>query len=199
MEQQSLVASSIECYHFFCNVTVGALKKEWLQRSGLSQSAVQCASTEYMLWADTFAAFDPLPHTSSLDNRVRDHPKIAALIEELIEDLEDALRKLVAIGSGEQPSRTAGTEELVEDSEEEVEGDPSSSTVNNFEDGNISAAAKVAIRQISEAGESFGTIECTVTNLFRICNLLPKPSTTEDATHSAPGAVSGNDGSSSSH
>jgi hypothetical protein len=166
MAQQSLVISAMDCSDVFCSVSERFFDKEWQYRSGLSDRAVKEEYQRYFEWADGSYVFHLLPLTRSLDHRARNHPEIVRHTQELFEDLKKALENIAAIASGQRPNCTA-VEELDRNSEE-------GSEENNVENVISDTDANGRTRQISEAGESFGIVKCTITNLSRVCAILPK-------------------------
>ncbi|KAF2003783.1 hypothetical protein P154DRAFT_428370 [Amniculicola lignicola CBS 123094] len=92
MTQRSLATSAIECARLLIDLCAQLNTKECGTRTALSQPAVEDQSARYKIWAGNLGAFQRLPSTSCLDYRVRESPKVATQIQELLEDLRDALQ-----------------------------------------------------------------------------------------------------------
>jgi hypothetical protein len=95
-------------------------------RSALGQAIVEDQSARFRVWAGNLGAFQKLPAASSLDHRLREAPKIATQIQEILEDLRGdtdqstASRRLpyamltdavCAIASGDSPNRRHESED----------------------------------------------------------------------------------------
>ena len=88
--QRSLAASSIGCARLLNELSALLHEDDCAQRTALQQTDVEDQSARFQVWAGNLGAFQRLPATASLDHRLRESPKIATQIHELLEDLETA-------------------------------------------------------------------------------------------------------------
>jgi hypothetical protein len=86
----SLAASSIESAQLLDNLTNLLRDSQYEERTNLRQSDLEDQSARFRVWAGNLGAFQKLPSTSSLEHRLREAPKVAEQIYELLQDLHDA-------------------------------------------------------------------------------------------------------------
>jgi hypothetical protein len=184
MMQRSLATSAIECARLLNNLSSQLLDGEWETRAALSQPSVEDEGARYKIWAGNLGAFQRLPATSSLDYRVRESPKVATQIQELLEDMRHALQKVLLIASGEIPNRIAVSDDNSKDEGEDEEDYEADESEEDSDDSNNGANEDVMIdfevhdksRQLSEANERFESVKDTITSLFRISIIIRKAS-----------------------
>jgi hypothetical protein len=121
--QRSLATSSTECAQLFNSLS--SLPHDPHPQAGfnLTQAAIEDQYGRFNIWAGSLGAFQRLPATSSLDHRLRESPKLAIQIQELLQDLYDVLQSIIAIASGERPNRQYDTDEEDKDKDENVPED----------------------------------------------------------------------------
>lgn len=90
--QRSLAASTTGSARLFTRLSSLLHNDECQQRSCLDQAEIEDQEGRFRIWAGNLGAFQSLPSTSSLDHRLRESPKIARQISELLDDLKDALQ-----------------------------------------------------------------------------------------------------------
>jgi pentatricopeptide repeat protein len=181
MIQRPLSTSAIECARLFNDLSSQLLDRERETRTALSQPSIEDESARYKIWAGNLGAFQRLPAASSLDHRLRESPKVATQIQELLEDLRHALQRISAIASGESPNRVAESTDSEDDSEDDYDQDGSEKVSDGSEDGVnqdiiIEVDADEKPHQLSEAGELFRSVKDTITGLFRISIIIRKAS-----------------------
>jgi hypothetical protein len=175
MTQRSLASSAIECARLFNNLSSQLLDRERETRTNLLQPSIEDEGARYKIWAGNLGAFQRLPATSSLDYRLMESPRVATQIQELLEDLRDALQKISAIASGESPNRVAELTDSEDDSEDDHDEDELKKDSDGSEDG-VEANVDKIPHQISEAGELFRSTKDTITGLFRLSIIIRKAS-----------------------
>ena len=89
--QRSLAASSLECAKHLNGLATALYDTHAETRLAVSQASIQDQASRFSLWAGNLGAFQRLPSASSLDYRLRESSKVAAQIQELLQDLNDAL------------------------------------------------------------------------------------------------------------
>jgi hypothetical protein len=89
--QRSLAASSIECARSFDRLAELLNDPDCQVRSALRQFDVEDQSVRFRVWAGNLGAFQRLSATASLDHRLQESPKIAAQIQELLNDISDTV------------------------------------------------------------------------------------------------------------
>jgi tetratricopeptide (TPR) repeat protein len=185
MTQRSLATSAIECARLLNNLSTQLLDKEWETRAALSQPSIEDQDARYKIWGGNLGAFQRLPATSSLDYRVRESPKVATQIQELLEDLRHALQKVSAIASGNIPNRVAEPDEEDDDFEDEDKDDYEERELGEGSDGSEDGVDEHVIieidvdekhHQLSEASELFKSVKDTITSLFRISIIIRQAS-----------------------
>jgi hypothetical protein len=185
MTQRSLATSAIECARLLNNLSTQLLDKEWETRVALSQPSIEDQGARYKIWGGSLGAFQRLPATSSLDYRVRESPKVATQIQELLEELRHALEKLSAIASGNIPNRVAEPDESDDDFEDEDEEDYEEREPGEGSDGSedgvdVHVIIEIDVdgkpHQLSEASELFKSVKDTITSLFRISIIIRQAS-----------------------
>lgn len=90
--QLSLAASSIESARLFNKLSALLQDAECQTRTALSPAAVNDQFERFRIWAGNLGAFQKLPSITSLDHRLRESPKVAVEIQELLQDLQGALQ-----------------------------------------------------------------------------------------------------------
>lgn len=90
--QRSLATSSVDCARLIDRLASLLHDPECESRSALLQKAIEDQSGRFRIWAGNLGAFQHLPSPASLDHRLRESPKIATQIQELLEDLQDSLQ-----------------------------------------------------------------------------------------------------------
>jgi hypothetical protein len=123
---RSLAASSIECAKLLDKLSTLLHDTQCQSRSALGQAVVEDQSARFRVWAGNLGAFQKLPAASSLDYRLREAPKIATQIQELLEDLRGDTNQstasrclpyamltdaVCAIASGNSPNRRHESED----------------------------------------------------------------------------------------
>jgi tetratricopeptide (TPR) repeat protein len=185
MTQRSLATSAIECARLFNDLSSQLLDRERETRTTLSQPSTEDEGARYKIWAGNLGAFQRLPATSSLDYRLRESPKVATQIQELLEDLQHALQRISAIASGESPNRVAESTDSEDDYDDDSEDDHDKDETEKVSDGSedgidedviIEVDADEKPHQLSEAGELFRSVKDTITGLFRISIIIRKAS-----------------------
>ncbi|KAF2786116.1 hypothetical protein K505DRAFT_290268 [Melanomma pulvis-pyrius CBS 109.77] len=165
--QRSLATSSIECAQLLNRVSSLLHDPKCEKRSALVHDEIEDQSGRFMIWAGNLGAFQRLPATSSLDYRLRESPKIAAHVQELLQDLHDALQNVFEIASGERPNRRYEADDNNDD-EFDFEED-------GYDDLHHSAADLIESHEqengrtyLSEGQELFESMKETIASLFRI-------------------------------
>jgi tetratricopeptide (TPR) repeat protein len=185
MTQRSLATSAIECARLFNDLSSQLLDGERETRTTLSQPSIEDEGARYKIWAGNLGAFQRLPAASSLDYRLRESPKVATQIQELLEDLRHAMQRISAIASGESPNRVAESTDSEDDYDDDSEDDHDKEEPEKVSDGSedgvdedviIEVDADEKPRQLSEAGELFRSVKDTITGLFRISIIIRKAS-----------------------
>jgi tetratricopeptide (TPR) repeat protein len=185
MAQRSLATSAIECARLFNDLSSQLLDRERETRTALSQPSIEDESARYKIWAGNLGAFQRLPATSSLDYRLKESPKVATQIQELLEDLRHAMQRISAIASGESPNRVAESTDSEDDYEDDSEDGHDKDELEKVSDGSedgidediiIDVDADEKSHQLSEAGELFRSVKDTITGLFRISIIIRKAS-----------------------
>ncbi|KAF2262756.1 hypothetical protein CC78DRAFT_498061, partial [Lojkania enalia] len=90
--QRPIANSAIECGQLFNEFSSLLHDAQCERRSALKQAAVEDQAGRYRIWAGNLGALQRLSLTSSLDHRLRESPKVAIQIQDLLNDLKDALR-----------------------------------------------------------------------------------------------------------
>ncbi|KAF3006599.1 hypothetical protein E8E13_007221 [Curvularia kusanoi] len=180
MTQRSLGTSAIGCARLFDSLSSQLLDREQEIRTTLLQPSIEDECARYKIWAGNLGAFQRLPAPSSLEYRLKDSPKVAMQIEELLEDLQHALQRISSIASGEFLNRMAESTDSEDDSEDEsedeVELDLDGGKDSVDEDVVTGINTDGRPHRFSEAGELFGTVKDTITGLFRISIIIRKAS-----------------------
>ncbi|RYP69577.1 hypothetical protein DL771_006014 [Monosporascus sp. 5C6A] len=168
--QRSLATSSIECAQLLSKVSsllLHDLKSE--ERSTLLHDEIEDQLGRFRVWAGNLGAFQRLPATSSLDHRLRESPKVAAQVQELLQDLQDVLQNVFEIASGERRNRQYEADNDDEFDVQEHEHDDhhynATDPVENNEHGDGRTYP-------SEARELFESMKETIASLFRISILI---------------------------
>ncbi|KAF2110629.1 hypothetical protein BDV96DRAFT_196367 [Lophiotrema nucula] len=169
--QRSLAASSLECAKHLNNLATTLHETQVQSQVALSQASVEDQSSRFNLWAGNLGAFQRLPSTSSLDYRLRESPRVATQIQELLHDLIDALQNIRAIASNERANRRYNSDDDDDDDDDsEFEGVADSNDVSNV--------AKEELLDeklhLSEAEELFESVKETIASLFRISIIIRK-------------------------
>jgi hypothetical protein len=86
--QRSLAASSIDCAQLLDKLALLHEDTKCSQRSALRVIELEDQSARFRVWAGNLGAFQRLPASASLDYRLRESPKIAMQIHELLQDLK---------------------------------------------------------------------------------------------------------------
>jgi hypothetical protein len=86
--QTSLATSAIRCAQLLEGLSVLHHDAQCSERSAVHQLAIADQSARFQVWAGNLGAFQRLPASASLDYRLRESPKIAAQIYELLQDLQ---------------------------------------------------------------------------------------------------------------
>lgn len=189
----SLASSSTECARLFSRLVLLLQDRECQNRSALQQAAAEDQFERYRIWAGNLGAFQKPTSKASLDNRLRESPKVVAQIHDLLHDLFEALQDgrvyyapnridstdslVLDIVSGKRPNRLA--EPIVDDTEddfsdEDAEPDPGGQIHAQSTDETDSTPEDDA--PLSEAQELFETAKSTITSLFRIALMIRKAS-----------------------
>lgn len=87
----SLATASIACAIQLDELTAILREQACTNRSNLSPTDVEDQSSRFRVWAGNLGAFQRLPAASSLDYRLRDSPRIAGQVHELLQDLKSAI------------------------------------------------------------------------------------------------------------
>lgn len=139
----------------------------------MTQEQVEDQAGRFKIWAGNLGAFQRLPSTASLDYRLKDSPKVAAQVQELLQDLHNLLKDVIEIGTGRRPNRQPDTED--DDDPDDLD-DINSEPKLDLKDG---PAAGLEIsdeenqeKDLSEAEELFESIKETITSLFRISMII---------------------------
>lgn len=182
--QRSLAASSIECAQLL-NILSSLLHDPHSRaRSNLEQAAIEDQYGRFNIWAGNLGAFQRLPAKSSLDHRLRESLKLATQIQELLQDLYDALQSIHAIASGEKPNRQYDADEEDEDEDEDEDENEDETVHENAdkdrgpkeEDDELSDSEARHITPCSEAEELFKSVKETIASLFRMSIIIRKAS-----------------------
>ncbi|KAF2737056.1 hypothetical protein EJ04DRAFT_431748, partial [Polyplosphaeria fusca] len=164
MTQRSLGTSSIACAQLFNKLTTTLQDPECQRRSALSHTGVDDQYGRFRIWGGNLGAFQRLPASSSLDHRLRESPKVAEQIHELLEDLQDSIENLIPITLGDRPNREYQPDEE-QDDEDECEPDATS----ELNSGDVTTETR-----LSEAEELFESAKSTIASLFRIAMIIRK-------------------------
>lgn len=89
--QTSLAASTIRCAQNLEELSVLHHDTQCAQRSALHQFSIADQAARFQVWAGNLCAFQRLPTSASLDYRLRESPRIAAQIHELLQDLQSTV------------------------------------------------------------------------------------------------------------
>lgn len=185
--QRSLASSSTAWAQHLDQLSSLLKDTERARLAALQQSAVEDQFTRFQVWAGNLGAFQRLPATASLDYRLRESPRIATQILELLEDLkasaEDGkitlhnrptqpLRLIVTVRDiivGERPDRR---------SEPDLETEDDSVDRDEFSDYGSAAGneSEDEVADLSEAEEIFESIKDTITSLYRLAVMIRKAS-----------------------
>lgn len=122
----------------------------------------------FKIWAGNIGAFQELPLPSSLDYRLREAPKVADQIRELLEDLIETLQDILAILSGDQPNRIGFAAE-----------DEAEHLISKIEGSDAASLSSDQSEPESELEELLKSSSDTVTSLFKI-SVLIRSATTRD-------------------
>ena len=87
----SLASVSIDAAQLFESLCVLFENAECGQRTRLSCAIIKDQLSRFLIWCGDLGALQRLPSTSSLDYRLRDSPKIALQIQELLSDSCDII------------------------------------------------------------------------------------------------------------
>ena len=179
----SLATTSRACAQAFTQLCTLLKDPQHEKLSGLTQSAIEDECGRFRIWAGNLGALQQLPSPTSLDHRLRQSPKIACHIHELLEILKDSLQDgrspdpplfrgcsdsntVYAIASGARVNRQAASPE---DDEEEDEFD-------GLDDISNSSETTGEPSKLSEAQEIFESAKETITSLFRLSIIIRKAS-----------------------
>ena len=88
----SLATASRACAQAFTQLCTLLKDPQHEELSGLTQSAIEDECSRFRIWAGNLGALQQLPSPTSLDHRLRQSPKIACHIHELLEVLKDSLQ-----------------------------------------------------------------------------------------------------------
>jgi hypothetical protein len=88
----SLATTSRACAQAFIRLCTLLKDPQHGELSGLAQSAIEDECGRFRIWAGNLGALQQLPSPTSLDHRLRQSPKIACHIHELLEILKDSLQ-----------------------------------------------------------------------------------------------------------
>lgn len=151
---------------------------DYEHRTNLTYAVIDDQVSRFQIWCGNLGALQRLPSTASLDYRLRDTPKIAFQILQLLDDLCDTLtecksfhrftRDLLSavvsfIASGERPNRI---EETDVGNDHDV----------NYDIASVDNEDEFDKVQLSEAEELFGSLKDTIAGLFRLAMVIRKSS-----------------------
>ena len=88
----SLATTSRACAKAFTQLCTLLKDPQYEELSRLTQSAIEDECGRFRIWAGNLGALQQLPSPTSLDHRLRNSPKIACHIHELLEILKDSLQ-----------------------------------------------------------------------------------------------------------
>lgn len=88
--QQSLATCAVECAQAFEKLST-LPQPQFEQHTHLRQDDIEDQDGRFRIWAGNLGAFQKLPSKSSLDYRLRESPKVAIQVQELLQDLHRAL------------------------------------------------------------------------------------------------------------
>ena len=178
MPTLSLATTSRACAQAFTQLYTLLKDPQHEELSGLTQSAIEDECGRFRIWAGNLGALQQLPSPTSLDHRLRQSPKIACHIHELLETLKDSLQDgkspdlplfggcsdsntVYAIASGARVNRQAASPE--DDEEDEFD------ELDNFSN---SSETTGELPKLSEAQEAFESAKETITSLFRLSIII---------------------------
>ncbi|KAH7396984.1 hypothetical protein DE146DRAFT_756667 [Phaeosphaeria sp. MPI-PUGE-AT-0046c] len=171
--QRSLAASSIACAQLLDQLSLLLQDPERAQLSALQQSEAEDQSARFQVWAGNLGAFQRLPATASLDHRLRESPRIATQIYELLEELKTSTEDVRGIVLGERPNRRSEPDDETDDDsinrDDFLEHD-STDSYNKEEEGE----EEDELPDLSEAEEIFESIKDTIASLFRLAVMIRK-------------------------
>ncbi|KAH7403443.1 hypothetical protein BKA64DRAFT_450220 [Cadophora sp. MPI-SDFR-AT-0126] len=137
------------------------LKKPGQESIGLFASEAVDALDRFRIWASNIGAFQDINVKSSLEYRIRDAPKIANQITELLGELIESLEDIYSIASHARENRTGALHE--------AEIDPSAHLLEANEDTQIENSDE---EELSEVREILASIEDAISNLFRFSIII---------------------------
>ncbi|KAF2744654.1 hypothetical protein M011DRAFT_163604 [Sporormia fimetaria CBS 119925] len=146
------------------------------ERCLLRHEEVDDQSGRFKIWAGNIGAFQSLPSPGSLEYRLRDAPKIASQLRDLLHDLLNALSNVIDIARGSRPNRRYDPDE--DDSEESgsdqglITWSNKEREPNHHEDPDLHDVPFCR----SEAEELFDSLKETIASLFRYSMLIRKAS-----------------------
>jgi hypothetical protein len=179
--QRSLAGSTIECAQALAKLSSILHNADCERRSALTQSYVEDFSARFRIWAGNLGAFQRLPARASIDHRLRESPKIATQIQDLLLGLRETINdsklrqisseptlilSVCAIASGERPNREFEPQDE-DTSSEEDEHDTDAKSLGHSSPDSV---------HLSEAEELFESVKDTLTGLFRLAMIIRKAS-----------------------
>lgn len=93
MQQRSLAAASIETVQLLDGLSSLFHDTECIQRTNLTGGTIEDQLSRFRIWCGNLGALHGLPATSSLDYRLRELPRVAHQIHDLLSDLRDITRE----------------------------------------------------------------------------------------------------------
>jgi len=125
-------------------------------------------SSRFQIWAANIGALQEPPLPSSLDHRLREAPRIADQIKELLDDLIEALQEILPIVLGDVTNRIGSVDSLFSESRALNDADRDAASVSSDQS-----------QPLSELEELLKSCSDTVTSLFR-SSVLIRSATTRD-------------------
>ncbi|KAF4625590.1 hypothetical protein G7Y89_g12575 [Cudoniella acicularis] len=129
---------------------------------GITRAELADSLGRFKIWAGNIGAFQSFEIKSSLDFRLRDTPKIAEQIVELLDELLEALEDVFAIVSESRANRTSSAEPEISDYYDQQTGNDHAERVSDDDNGG----------EISEVREIFESIVDAINNLFRFSMII---------------------------
>ncbi|KAL2067320.1 hypothetical protein VTL71DRAFT_1744 [Oculimacula yallundae] len=140
---------------------VGLLKQPDPEHIGLTELEAVDVLDRFRIWAANIGALQDVNMKSSLEHRVRDAPKIAKQITELLDELAESLEDVHLIASHARENRTGALHES-----------KTSLSTENLDLGKDAELNGSEDEELSEIREIYASIEDAIGNLFRFSIII---------------------------